>query len=151
MRTTTDDDGDDATRVYKGPTRSLTDHEHCACSLSPSATELASPSVRWKKFKYIWEDETDDATDSEVKGYIRVRCEGESRDVTSQDIVFMQNEVGARAVHFSSARDRDLLQACDDGVRIVKLRKGQEININFTAIKGIGKEHAKWITAWYVS
>lgn len=61
------------------------------------------------------------------------------RVVTSRDLKSMSREVSA--VHFSN-EDEDQE---DKGVVIMKLGVGQRLKFTALAIKGIGKEHAKWI------
>jgi len=45
-------------------------------------------------------------------------------------------------VHFGTQAEED--QATDKGIMIVKIGPGQKLDIECTAYKGIGKEHAKW-------
>mmetsp|Transcript_8998 Transcript_8998/g.13468 ORF Transcript_8998/g.13468 Transcript_8998/m.13468 type:complete len:303 (-) Transcript_8998:72-980(-) len=73
----------------------------------------------------------------EVTYTLNVKNTGEEvRDVTSRDLN-VETKTGkyVQPVHKNE----------DDAVLIVRLGKNQELNLRAVAIKGIGKEHAKWI------
>ncbi|KAJ1725476.1 RNA polymerase II subunit 3 [Coemansia biformis] len=58
-------------------------------------------------------------------------------------------EPGTRVVHSSEliSSNKDVVPVVDDngrGVILLKLSKGQEINVHCVAKKGVAKEHAKW-------
>jgi len=88
-----------------------------------------------------------------------VECGGENdfsstRVVTSRDLQFRGVDLGqgqiikrAEAVHFSNTSDETDQRPSDQGIRIVKLARGQKIKVHCEAFKGIGKEHAKWSPA----
>ena len=60
--------------------------------------------------------------------------------VTSQDLVCHSKEVFP--VHFGNEDEE--ISSHDKGIMIIKLGPGQKIKFEAIAIKGIGKEHAKW-------
>jgi DNA-directed RNA polymerase II subunit RPB3 len=60
--------------------------------------------------------------------------------VTSQDLVVHSHDVSV--VHFGSEDEEN--SSYDKGITIVKIGPGQRIKFDAIAIKGIGKEHAKW-------
>lgn len=64
-------------------------------------------------------------------------------NVTSQHLK-SQNEESDRLlpVHFGDANEA--LESHDKGILIIRLGPGQRIKFEAIAIKGIGKEHAKW-------
>ena len=67
-----------------------------------------------------------------VEFTLHVKCEDETRSVTSADLKSNQPDKCTVAT------------AAGEDILIVKLRKGQELKIKALAQKGIGKEHAKW-------
>jgi len=67
-----------------------------------------------------------------VEFTLHVKCEEETRSVTSADLVSNQPDKCKVAVNDG------------EDILIVKLRKNQELKIKALAQKGIGKEHAKW-------
>jgi len=73
---------------------------------------------------------------------IDVKCNEEYRTITTRDLV-AQNNDKLEAVHFSSEQEQAMLGQ-DLVVTIAKLSKGQELRCECIAMKGIGKEHAKW-------
>ncbi|KAL4002709.1 DNA-directed RNA polymerase II subunit RPB3 [Acanthocheilonema viteae] len=78
-----------------------------------------------------------------VEMRIRVRCDDEGiRAVTTADLETSNPDVApACGVHI---RNRNAEESVSDDILIVKLRKGQDIDIKCIAKKGFGKEHAKW-------
>jgi len=60
--------------------------------------------------------------------------------VTSQDLICHSKEVFP--VHFGNEDEE--ISSHDKGIMIIKLGPGQKIKFEAIAIKGIGKEHAKW-------
>ena len=65
---------------------------------------------------------------------LNVRCDSDvNRNVTSRDLISSHDSI---APYFNSDDDQ--------GIMIVKLKKGQEIKLRCIAKKGIAKEHAKW-------
>ncbi len=65
-------------------------------------------------------------------------------DITSRDLECMStaNEPRAEPVHFSEYRPDTGLY--DQGIVIMKVGPKQALRLRATAVKGIGKEHAKW-------
>jgi DNA-directed RNA polymerase II subunit RPB3 len=63
-----------------------------------------------------------------------------SYTVTSHDLQCRHGEV--QAIHFSNEEEEQM--SYDKGITIVKLGPGQRLKFEAIAIKGIGKEHAKW-------
>jgi len=73
-----------------------------------------------------------------VEFNLNVSCyEEQTRDVTSHDL-FSNNPAALVPVDASSDENSE------SGILIVKLRRGQALNLKAVARKGIGKEHAKW-------
>mmetsp|Transcript_2404 Transcript_2404/g.8575 ORF Transcript_2404/g.8575 Transcript_2404/m.8575 type:complete len:298 (-) Transcript_2404:90-983(-) len=71
----------------------------------------------------------------QVEIVLDVACrEEEKRVVTSRDL----RSADPQVVPVEGGRNPD------NGIVIVKLRKGQELRLTATAIKGIGMQHAKW-------
>jgi DNA-directed RNA polymerase II subunit RPB3 len=85
-----------------------------------------------------------------VEFHLSVTCtDDQTRDVTSQDLHSSDHDVVAVS---------NVQQQKDNGILIVKLRKGQEVKLRAiakkvtrvscslinTCYKGVGKEHAKW-------
>ena len=64
----------------------------------------------------------------------------ESMVVTSKHLKSLDPDV--RPVHFSNSAEE--VETTDDGIRIVKLARGQELVVECRARLGRGKEHAKW-------
>ncbi|KAK9765496.1 RNA polymerase II subunit 3 [Basidiobolus ranarum] len=63
-----------------------------------------------------------------------VKCTGDNTlDITSKDLVSTDPRITPV-----------LAGPEDNGILIVKLRKGQELKLNCVAKKGVSKEHAKW-------
>jgi len=76
-----------------------------------------------------------------VEFNLHVKCEDETRSVTSADLKSNQPDKCAVAhMPVASAGEGEKHQ----DILIVKLRKGQELKIKALAQKGIGKEHSKW-------
>lgn len=72
---------------------------------------------------------------------IKVTCTDDvTRDVTSFDLFSKDNDV--KPVDFASNISDD--NSSQNGILIVKLKKGQEVMMKAIAKKGVGKEHAKW-------
>eukprot|EP00732_Lithocolla_globosa_P004920 Lithocolla_globosa_v1_NODE_4767_length_1369_cov_18.460076.p1 type:complete len:269 gc:universal NODE_4767_length_1369_cov_18.460076:75-881(+) len=72
-----------------------------------------------------------------VKLSLSVKCTEETtRSVTTKDLMS-----SSRYVYPVLDDDED---GNDNGILIVKLRKGQELKVSCIAKKGVGKEHAKW-------
>lgn len=61
-------------------------------------------------------------------------------NVTSKDLISLNRNV--QPVHFSNEEEEH--SSYDKGICIVKLGPGQRLKLEAVAIKGIGKEHAKW-------
>ena len=66
-------------------------------------------------------------------------CDVDKMTVTSRDI---RSNSGVVAFHASDT---------DPGISIVKLKKGQEINLRMMAKRGTGRTHAKWSPSTAVS
>lgn len=60
--------------------------------------------------------------------------------ITSDDMVSSNSDVWA--VNFSNDAEKQKSQ--DEGVRLVTIRKGQQLKVRCIAKLGTGKEHAKW-------
>ena len=90
-------------------------------------------SSRVREFKYTRDCNcTQYCPSCSVELLLSVRCTGDqTRDVTSSELI--SNHDLVKPVHTGN-----------DGILIVKLRKGQEIKLRCIAKKGVGKEHAKW-------
>jgi DNA-directed RNA polymerase II subunit RPB3 len=65
---------------------------------------------------------------------------GEPLAITSQDLVCHSKEVFP--VHFGDEEEERMSH--DKGIMIIKIGPGQKLKFEAIAIKGIGKEHAKW-------
>ncbi|KAL6560773.1 DNA-directed RNA polymerases II, IV and V subunit 3 [Orobanche gracilis] len=80
-----------------------------------------------------------------VEIHLRAKCiNDQTLDVTSKDLYsYDHNVVPVDFSDSSSGRDN----AENRGIIIVKLRRGQELNLRAIARKGIGKDHAKWSPA----
>ena len=75
---------------------------------------------------------------------LNVSCfEEDSCVVTSKDLISVDPDV--QPVHFATSAEEAETQ--DDGIRIVKLAKGQELQLECRARLGVGKEHSKWSAA----
>jgi len=73
---------------------------------------------------------------------LHVVCRDEPEcDVTSNDLKSQDPDVVPVSGGFEEVEGHE---RGDNGILIVKLRKGQEIKLRAIAKKGIGKEHAKW-------
>jgi len=78
-----------------------------------------------------------------VEFTLHVTCTDElTRDVTSNDLQLVSANEGEVVPVDQSAMEGD--EKTDNGILIVKLRKGQELKLRAFAKKGVGKEHAKW-------
>jgi len=100
--------------------------------------------------RYHWLYDTDlDLEDPRVSVCftLNVTCTEDSCVVTSKDLISVDPDVSP--VHFST--DAEEADTQDDGIRIVKLAKGQELQLECRARLGIGKEHSKWSAACAVS
>ena len=65
-------------------------------------------------------------------------------EVTSKDIISESDEV--RPAKFFSVVDKDIEgRPLETGISLAKLKKGQEIDVELIARKGIGKDHAKYV------
>eukprot|EP00741_Cyanophora_paradoxa_P003415 tig00000704_g3318.t1 len=72
---------------------------------------------------------------------LSVKCtENATREVTSRDLISDNPEV-IPVDQVGTSLDST---GGDNGILIVKLRKGQEVKLTALARKGVGKEHAKW-------
>lgn len=69
-----------------------------------------------------------------VQFYLKVKCEGESLEVTTDDIKPVNKSINVLPIKFPG----------EDPILIAKLKKNQELDMQMIAKKGIGKEHAKW-------
>ncbi len=69
-----------------------------------------------------------------VQFYMRVKCETDSMEVTTDHIQSTQKDSSVVPVKFSD----------NDPIIIAKLKRNQELDMNMIAKKGIGKEHSKW-------
>jgi DNA-directed RNA polymerase II subunit RPB3 len=69
-----------------------------------------------------------------VQFFLRVRCEADSMEVTTDHIQSVHKDSTIIPVKFHD----------QDPIIIAKLRKNQELDMNMIAKKGIGKEHSKW-------
>ncbi|CAA0826462.1 DNA-directed RNA polymerases II- IV and V subunit 3 [Striga hermonthica] len=79
-----------------------------------------------------------------VEFHLRAKCiNDQTLDVTSKDLYSSDHTVVP--VDFSDSSGVD--NAENRGIIIVKLRRGQELNLRAIARKGIGKDHAKWSPA----
>ncbi|KAJ3312202.1 45 kDa subunit of RNA polymerase II [Boothiomyces sp. JEL0838] len=67
-----------------------------------------------------------------VELHLNVKCDQESRSVTSNDLISVHQQI------------KPITSESDSGILIAKLVKGQEISLRCIAKKGIAKEHAKW-------
>ena len=67
-----------------------------------------------------------------------VRCEGEERKVTTADLI--NDDQDADAERSQPSRCKVACDAEGDEVLLVKLRKGQRLQLRASAQKGIGKE-----------
>jgi len=72
---------------------------------------------------------------------LNVKCTDDvTREVTSNDLISNDPDV----VPVDQATIGGAEKNSDNGILIVKLRKGQELKLKAIAKKGVGKEHAKW-------
>jgi len=72
---------------------------------------------------------------------LSVKCTDDvTREVTSNDLMSADPDV----VPVDQASVAGGEKSSDNGILIVKLRKGQELKLKAIAKKGVGKEHAKW-------
>lgn len=72
---------------------------------------------------------------------LSVKCTDDvTREVTSNDLMSVDPDVVP--VDHSTVVGGE--KSADNGILIVKLRKGQELKLKAIAKKGVGKEHAKW-------
>jgi DNA-directed RNA polymerase II subunit RPB3 len=77
-------------------------------------------------------------TSCSVKLTLKVACtERDTMDVTSKDLISYSKDVAP--VKFRSLVDNE-----EVGVLICKLKRGQEVDLECTARKGIGKDHSKF-------
>jgi DNA-directed RNA polymerase II subunit RPB3 len=65
---------------------------------------------------------------------LRIKCEQESMEVTTDHIRAVNNDCSVVPVRLEG----------EDPILIVKLRRNQELDMTMIAKKGIGKEHSKW-------
>ena len=63
-----------------------------------------------------------------------------SVNITSRDLISHNRDISP--VHFSSEEEEQMSH--DRGIVIMKLGPGQRLKFEAIAVKGIGKEHAKW-------
>lgn len=105
-----------------------------------------------REFDYLLNPEEQDET-NHIMLSLHVKCEKKPNapeDSTDPDELYTNHKVMSGDIVWSpqgnQANDfatRPIRPVHDD-ILIVKLRPGQEINIEMRAIKGVGKEHAKW-------
>lgn len=69
-----------------------------------------------------------------VQFYLKVKCESESMEVTTDHIRPVSKDSTVFPIKFPD----------QDPIIITKLRKNQELDMHMIAKKGIGKEHSKW-------
>jgi len=101
-------------------------------------------SLSTDKFTYTRECTcVDRCPDCSVELTLNVSCGRDQQecDVTSNDLKSQDPTVVP--VHTTDEFEPDV-QDRDNGILIVKLRRGQEIKLKAIAKKGVGKEHAKW-------
>ena len=60
--------------------------------------------------------------------------------ITSRDLISSDEMV--QPVHFSTEEEDQV--ATDKGITIIRIGRGQALKLKCVAVKGIGKEHAKW-------
>mmetsp|Transcript_35034 Transcript_35034/g.84668 ORF Transcript_35034/g.84668 Transcript_35034/m.84668 type:complete len:311 (-) Transcript_35034:253-1185(-) len=91
------------------------------------------------KFKYQRDcDCFDGCHKCQVRFKLKVKnTDLDKKDVTTRDLAY-QHEPGQDSVWPVHTDE-------DNAILLARLGKGQEIELNAWAIKGIGKEHAKWI------
>jgi DNA-directed RNA polymerase II subunit RPB3 len=65
---------------------------------------------------------------------------GQPITITTRDLICSNRNV--EPVHFSSEEEEQ--SSHDRGIAIIRIGPGQKLKLNAIAIKGIGKEHAKW-------
>ena len=72
--------------------------------------------------------------------YLRVKnTTDETLDVTSDHIKSMKEDIGITPVKYKN-KDGE----AEAPLLLLKLKKGQEVDMNLRARKGRGMEHAKW-------
>ncbi len=72
--------------------------------------------------------------------------EDDDWDVYDNGIMFSLNEVGPKVVYSKDLISSDSkIKPVYDTIPLVKLKKGEELNIEAVAKVGYGKEHAKWM------
>lgn len=69
-----------------------------------------------------------------VQFFLKVRCDGDSLEVTTDHIRAVNKDSTVFPVKFPG----------EDPILIAKLKRNQELDMHMIAKKGIGKEHAKW-------
>jgi len=102
---------------------------------------LTSSSVN--KIKWSRECQCSDTCENcSVSLTMNVKCTDEqTREITSSELRSTNAEVVPVDQGGMVTGD---MQKPDNGILIVKLRKGQELNLKAIAKKGVGKEHSKW-------
>jgi len=82
--------------------------------------------------------------DCSVEFILDKTCRDDNCDVTSRDLVSDNPDVGPVDTIQTDEETGLPTEGSSNGIRIVKMRKGQQIKIRAIAKKGVGKEHAKW-------
>lgn len=102
---------------------------------------LTSTIAKEMRFPYEFEpDDDEDDNKTEVQFELNVKGVSESTQaVTSEDLVCHDKRVFP-ATHVVNEKHT----GSSAGILLVKLRKNQEVQLQCTARKGIGKDHAKW-------
>merc|ERR1719498_1644035 len=109
-------------------------HRLCLIPLNVDAEEL-----EWRKSDEEMSDK------NSVLFKLHVKCEQGTKSVYASDFQWTQ-------IDGSTRKFKKVPAPVHGDILITKLRPGQEIECEMYAIKGVGKDHAKWSpvsTAWY--